>query len=129
LDINAYNTSQKGFFSDLQKKHNIKCPYIIIECKNYSFDLNNREFDQIGSQLSDDIGHFGILVCRKNNDKVRALNHLKDILNNSSSSKKHIIILEDSDFKEMLLLKQQGKNPDKILIEKLKELLFNQPKD
>lgn len=127
-DITAYNKSQKGFFFDLQKNHNIKCPYIIFECKNSSFDLENREYAQIGFQLSDDIGYFGILVCRQINDKVSALNHLRDILVNNSLSKKHIIILEDSDFKEMLRLKLQGENPDRILREKLKQLLFNQPK-
>lgn len=128
LDITAYNTSQKGFFFDLQKNHKIKCPYIVFECKNSSFDLKNREYAQIGFQLSDDIGYFGILVCRQIIDKANALNHLRDILNNAPSSKKHIIILEDSDFKDMLRLKLRGENPDEILKEKLKELLFNHPK-
>ena len=128
LDITAYNTSQKGFFFDLQKNHKIKCPYIVFECKNSSFDLKNREYAQIGFQLSDDIGYFGILVCRQIIDKVNALNHLRDILINTPSSKKYIIILEDSDFKEMLRLKLQGENPDIILKEKFKELLFNHPK-
>ena len=128
LDIFADNTSQKGFFLDLHKIHKIKCPYIVFECKNSSLDLKNPAYDQIGGQLSDDIGFFGILVCRKINDKVKALNRLKDLLNNTPLSKKYVIILEDSDFKEMLRLKLQGENPDKILKVKLKELKLNQPK-
>lgn len=127
LDISAYNISEKGFFNELHKVHKIKCPYIIFECKNHSFDLKNSEFNQIGFQLSDDIGYFGILVCRKVDNNERILKDLKDLLNNTPKNKKYIIILQDADVKEMLILKVNNADPDSILRKKLKELLFNQP--
>lgn len=121
VDICAYNISQKGFFFNLKNIHDIKCPYIIFECKNYTNDLDNPAYDQIGMRLYDDIGKFGIIICRQIKDQTKLMNILKDIL---TKKKEYVIVIEDKDLIEMLLLKLNNKSPDKILEQKLKELLF-----
>lgn len=121
IDISALNISKEGFFFDLHSIYKIYCPYLILECKNYSYDLENPVFDQIGMQLSDDIGNFGIIVCREIKDRDKMMKTIKDIL---SKHKKCVIFIEDKDIIEMLIAKLNGKKPDEILSSKLKELLF-----
>lgn len=121
IDISTFNISKNGFFFNLYSLHKIHCPYIIFECKNLSYDLDNKAFDQIGMQLSDDIGKFGIIVCREIKNEIKMMHTIKDIL---SKQKKFVIFIEDKDIIEMLLAKFNKKKPDEILRSKLKELLF-----
>ncbi len=122
IDITAYNISQKGFFFNLKNNHDIKCPYIIFECKNYKEDLDNSAYNQIETSLNNDIGILGMLICRKIKNQIKMMDSVKQILN---KEKKYIIVIEDKDLLEMLLLKLNKKNPDMILEQKLKKLLFS----
>jgi hypothetical protein len=42
IDILYSNSSEEGFFSRLVHYHKILCPYVSVECKNYSEDPSNR---------------------------------------------------------------------------------------
>jgi hypothetical protein len=46
IDIVCRNTNQQSFFCDLRTVYEIRCPFILFECKNYSDDPGNPEFDQ-----------------------------------------------------------------------------------
>jgi hypothetical protein len=51
--IDTVYTNAGGFFTHLANTSGIKCRYILLEAKNYRFDLKNPEFDQISSRLID----------------------------------------------------------------------------
>ena len=123
IDILARNVSKYGFFFDLLNKFKIHCPYIVIECKNYSGDLENREFDQINGRLTKYIGNFGILVCRKIKNQKKTLKLVKDLI---YQSEKIIITLDDDDIIEMIKLRFTEADPRELLRRKLDLLFLNQ---
>ena len=47
IDICFTNVSEYGFFTYISEKANVPCPFLFIECKNYSSDINNPELDQL----------------------------------------------------------------------------------
>ena len=98
VDIVFNNGDKVGFFWALSVHHKVHCPYIIIECKNYSEDAKNPEFDQLAGRLQQDRGRFGMLVVRDTKDKTTLLKRAKDFL----ADRKFIIVLDDSDLKALL---------------------------
>lgn len=122
IDITFDNISKDGFFYFIHSKHKIHCPIIIIECKNYSQDLKNPEYDQLTGRFSIRRGHFGILVCRKIEDKEKMIKSCKDVLNDGRGC---IIVLDDIDIKNMLRHMSNNfyEGVDKILFDKLNQLL------
>ena len=68
VDVVATNFAREGFFLRLSSQHNVQCPYIFSECKNYSTDPSNPELDQLFGRLSHQRGMFGVLVCRTIDD-------------------------------------------------------------
>jgi len=103
IDLIAINSAEKGFFNELSSKHQIKCGFIPIECKNYDCRLGNPEFDQIGGRLSKTLGLFGFLVYREG-DESTALSHCQDRLDDD----KHIIALNDQDLAALLEFRRTG---------------------
>ncbi|MFX1363311.1 MAG: hypothetical protein ACFFCE_16710 [Promethearchaeota archaeon] len=125
IDFDAKNNSKSGFFSEIRKYHNIKCPFIMFESKNISHDLKTPHYDQMIGRFSFDRGYFGIITCRKIENKVKLLKQLRDIYNKNSIDKYIVLVIDDNDIKEMLILKERGLRPDEVLELKLKELIFN----
>lgn len=123
VDIVFDNNSKEGFFYDLSIRHMIKCPFIMIECKNYEKDIKNPEFDQLSGRLTEKRGLFGILVCRTIKDKEKAIQKCKDIVN---ERKQYIIILCDTDINRLIALKNENKIEEinQYLKNKLKQILF-----
>ncbi|MGH4125500.1 MAG: hypothetical protein ACREV6_21510 [Clostridium sp.] len=105
IDIMFDNLKEKGFFHELKSCHNIFCPKIIIECKNYSSTLSNPEIDQLIGRFSNHIGKFGILICRNIEDRKKLIIRCKDALN---SGQGYIIVLCDDDIKELLNYRQKS---------------------
>lgn len=99
IDIVFNNCDKKGFFHNLHEKHNVKCPKIIVECKNYGKEIGNPEIDQINGRLNDKRGRFGIIVCRSVDSKDRLLNRCKDLLNDNGN---YIIVIDDVELFELL---------------------------
>lgn len=64
IDIVFSNTSQSGFFTVFIEKIKMSCPQLIIECKNYTDDLQNPELDQLAGRFSIRRGQIGIISCR-----------------------------------------------------------------
>ena len=80
IDISFDNGApNQGFFHRLQHAFNIPCPYIHVECKNYTDDPENPEVDQLAGRFSVNTGKFGILVCRKIENKNLFLKRCKDL--------------------------------------------------
>lgn len=123
IDIVYNNSSENGFFSRLVQMHKILCPYVNVECKNYSEDPANPELDQLQGRFSRKRGQFGILVCRQINDPEQLLKRLQDVVNNTDGL---IIVLDDSDIANLLELKAKDQNEeiDAYLEEKLKPILM-----
>lgn len=94
VDILFTNSGATGFFKRLINVHQIHCPYIFVECKNYSSDVSNPEFDQLTGRFNPHAGNFGILVCRRIEDKNVCIQRCKDIIH---AMKGYIIVLDDDD--------------------------------
>ncbi|PCJ86708.1 MAG: hypothetical protein COA57_05725 [Flavobacteriales bacterium] len=99
IDIIFNNSDKKGFFHLLNTKYHVKCPKIIVECKNYGKEIGNPEVDQINGRLNDNRGRFGIIVCRSIEDKPRLLSRCKDLLNDNRN---YVVVLEDKDIIQLL---------------------------
>lgn len=95
----VFSFYEEGFFGTAIKKHKISCNYIVLEAKNYAFDIKNEEFDQIGERLDDHVGKFGLLVCRSIKNKDDAMRRCEALLNDGG---KHIIILTDDEILNLL---------------------------
>lgn len=79
IDISFDNGAPEGgFFHRLQHSFSIPCPYIFVECKNYSKDIANPELDQMVGRLSPNRGKFGIIVCRDIDDEARFMERCAD---------------------------------------------------
>lgn len=123
IDIVFNNANTFGFFVDLNTLHHIKCPKIIVECKNYNADISNPEFDQLHGRFSPKRGKFGILVCRSVQNKKALLRRCKDIM---LEEKGYIIVLTDSDIAKLLKFKGSAQENliDEFFSEKLDELIM-----
>ena len=65
IDITFNNSAESGFFFTLPNKNALlPCPFIFVECKNYSADVANPELDQLSGRFSNRRGRVGILACR-----------------------------------------------------------------
>jgi len=58
-------------------------------------------------------------------NKSNMLEQLRDIYNKNSVDKYYVLVIDDTDIKDMLILREKGFKSDKILESKLKELTFN----
>ncbi len=124
IDTIFSNYAENGFFKNLVGIQNVKCPYVIVESKDLSFDPNNPEFDQVGGRLGGDIGNFGILVCRDIGNERAASKRCEDFLTKG----KYIIFLSDSDLLEMLEHSINGdiQEIDNIMDIKLRQLILRE---
>lgn len=95
---------------------------IIVECKNYTEDLNNPEIDQLLGRFDDNRGKFGVIACRTIADPNALSKRLRDA---SSRSQGYIIVLTDEDLIAMLSAKAalNEKALETVLHRKYRELL------
>jgi hypothetical protein len=124
IDITFDNQANSGFFYNLVFMHQIKCPYILFECKNYSDDVENSEFSQLVDRFSDSIGFVGFIVCRIAKDRKKITQHCKD----RYAKKKHVIIvLDDSDIVNLVTAKKyDGEHGiTELLAAKLRPIMFD----
>ena len=123
IDIKFDNSSDSGFFSHLVNRQKIFAPYISVECKNYSEDPENPEFDQLKGRFSRKRGNFGLLLCRTIDKPELLLKRCKDVVNNTDAV---IIVLEDADVLELSKMHsaQYQKGIDEYMTNKLTQVLF-----
>jgi hypothetical protein len=99
IDISFDNSATTGFFARVRTDPFLVSREVIIECKNYSEDIKNPEFDQMIARFDTRKGRFGIIFCRDIIDKERALNRCADAF---KSAQGVIVVLTDTDVIELL---------------------------
>jgi hypothetical protein len=81
IDILTDNGARPGTtFNVLHANRGIQCPYVPIECKNYTGDPANPELDQLSGRFSVQRGKVGLLFCRRLEDRALFLQRCKDTL-------------------------------------------------
>lgn len=104
IDITFDNMAQSGFFARLQNGHKKVCPYIIVECKNYSEDVANPEFAQLADRLSDRHAEVGFILCRSISNRAETLKQCQDRYDRRGI---FIIVLDDADLTQLLGLRER----------------------
>lgn len=95
IDITFNNSAEKGFFFTLPNKNALLiCPFIFVECKNYTGEVANPELDQLSGRFSNRRGRVGILACRTLDDKNAFMNRCADTYNDDRGL---IIPIDDED--------------------------------
>ncbi|HMK82099.1 MAG TPA: hypothetical protein VK503_00115 [Candidatus Bathyarchaeia archaeon] len=121
IDIRFHNRNQPGFFKNLKEMHDILCPTISVECKNYVGDVRNPEFQQLASRLNNNRGLFGMLICRAVSDPAATVARSKDYL---AAPARYMIVLDDGDLTRLARLKKQGNDEvDEFMDRKLDEII------
>ncbi len=105
IDILFDNCAETGFFFRLSTTYSIPARFIMVECKNYSRDVNNPELDQMGGRFSPNRGQMGIVSCRSVDDMDRLIERCRDTYRDCRGL---IIPIVDSDFYELLEYKAQN---------------------
>jgi len=99
IDIVFQNAAKDGFFFELPNTKGVPSAYIPAECKNYSSDPANPELDQLAGRFSTNRGKFGLLICRKFDNKDLFIQRCKDT---AQDGRGFIVPLDDSDLKTLL---------------------------
>ncbi|OYW76884.1 MAG: hypothetical protein B7Z37_06730 [Verrucomicrobia bacterium 12-59-8] len=105
IDIVFQNLATRGFFFDLLTRYQVRCPWILVECKNYAADPGNPELDQLVGRFSRNRGEFGLLVCREVLNEDLMLERCLDVTN---KDKGFVLVLADTDLD--FLLKAKARN-------------------
>jgi hypothetical protein len=92
VDIMFDNIATKGFFRWLSL--NWPAAMVPVECKNYTNDAANPEFDQLAMRFSNHRGEVGILMCRSFNQKGVALARARAAATDGHG---FIILVDDDD--------------------------------
>lgn len=123
IDISFHNSATDGFFSKLVHHHKYVVPYVPIECKNYTDEIANPEFDQMLGRLNRRRGMFGIIVCRTIINKNAVLKRCQDAVKNDAE--RVVIVLDDTDVKRLIGLQADSKKKEisEYLEDKLREVL------
>lgn len=104
IDIIADNYVGGGLFSQLRQELNATS--VPMECKNYTTDLGNNEFNQLMERLSKTTSRFGLLFCRSIRDAPAMLKQQTDRWLRHSI----IILLIDDSILEKLVLYRLERN-------------------
>jgi hypothetical protein len=124
IDISFDNASIAGIFHRLSENHRIPCPYIFVECKNYSRDIANPELDQIGGRFSVNRGQVGFVICRQIENLPLFIERCRDTYRDGRGL---IIPLVDNDI-ILLLQNYDDWNPEyteQFLSDRIREITLN----
>ncbi|MBU0459812.1 MAG: class I SAM-dependent methyltransferase [Nanoarchaeota archaeon] len=124
IDIVYKNRNKEGIFKNLKELRDIKCPEVLVECKNYENDLTNTEYSQLSDRLLPDRSMLGFLLCRNKKDKSKVVKHCRD--RNKGGSKKFIVVLDDKDLIDLSNFKLNSEDDSKIndfVENKIKEII------
>lgn len=105
VDIKYTVSGEDGFFSRMLQAPQTRAVSVMIECKNYTKDVSNPEFDQLTSRFGHQRGFFGIMLCRHIEDKARTVAACRDAANDGRG---YILVFDDTDVEKMLNLVEKG---------------------
>ena len=121
IDITFDNAATGGFFHRLHAVHQLPSAYMMIECKNYSRDVNNPELDQLAGRFGVNRGRVGLLVSRTVTDLDTLLLRCADAFKDGRGL---MIPLVDDDLHQMLEARLAGSREpyDAILSDRLRRI-------
>lgn len=99
IDINYTNVADHGFFQWLHSVQQVPCSQVPVECKNYSKELKNPEFDQLAGRLSIQRGQVGFLCHRGFHNKTDVVARGRDA---ALDGRGYIIALDDEDLRDLV---------------------------
>lgn len=99
IDIKYTNAADSGFFHRVLTAPQTRAINIMVECKNYTKELKNPELDQMSSRFGHTRSFFGILCCRKVEDKNLIAKRCKDT---SLDNRGFVLVIDDEDIKLLL---------------------------
>lgn len=105
LDIRFTNAAATPFFNRILTAAQTRALTVPVECKNYSEDLGNPEFDQLSGRFGHTRGFFGFLCCRSTENKDRMSATCRDT---ALDGRGYIIVLSDDDLCGMLAAVAEG---------------------
>ena len=121
VDIKYTNAAESGFFHARMMSAQTRASSIFMECKNYTEDPANNEFDQLAQRFGHQRGRLGFLLCRTVENRQRALERCRDTVRDDRG---YMIFFDDNDLVEMLQLVANGRRNqlDRVLIERFEEI-------
>lgn len=99
IDISFDNSAHRGLFERLRNDPFLLAREVMVECKNYTHDLNNPEIDQMIGRFDPRRGRFGIVVCRDVREKDRLVARCTDAFRSQQGV---VVVLTDADIKHAL---------------------------
>ncbi|MDW3181637.1 hypothetical protein [Roseobacter sp.] len=122
IDIVFTNAADTGFFAHRRDANNTSATMVIVECKNYSTDINNPEIDQLLGRFDLNRGKFGFVTCRAIDNEKLLLDRCRDLAKGGSG---YIIVLTDTDLLEILDLKSKDQSEaiEQVLHKKFRDLI------
>ncbi|MCA2438576.1 MULTISPECIES: hypothetical protein [Vibrio] len=78
IDITFDNAAINGFFYRLHTTYQTPAQFIFVECKNYTKEVVNPEFDQLAGRFSVNRGKVGLLLCRQTDNMDLLLDRCND---------------------------------------------------
>jgi hypothetical protein len=107
IDILYTNASNIGFFQRMKSSPVVKADFLHVECKNYSKDPENPEFDQLMARFDNIRGRLGILVFRTTNNPELIKQRCRDI---AKAGNGVILPFGDAQLIEMLQMVARGES-------------------
>ncbi len=122
IDIVYTNASENGFFSHRRDAKNTAATMVIVECKNYSKEINNPEIDQLLGRFDDNRGYLGVMTCRDLGKGRKAIKKCRDL---AVARRGYIMVLTDNDLVQLLRAKAMMDEGaiEKILDSKFREII------
>jgi len=104
------NAAFDGYWAQLRQTY--KAEYVVVDAKNYSAPIEKRPVLELAHYLKPHgCGLFGILMCRKGSSAAAR----RAIQEHWIGCQKLIVVLADSDAKEMIEIKRKGGKPEEQL--------------
>ncbi len=121
IDITFENLAEDGFFRWLETSQRVPSSLVVVECKNYTGQLDNPEFDQLTGRFATTRGQFGLLLYRGfGDDKARVIRHCKDA---AADGRGYVIALDDEDLQKLVESRKGGQRAlFQYLIERFRDL-------
>lgn len=104
IDIKANWRTSSSLKEIVISDNSLKSSFVPIECKNYTIPLKNPEYAQLIDRCSKRSRHFGIILCRKTEDRIDVLRHCA---NRWQEHDYLIIVLTDSDLESLLAFRDR----------------------
>ena len=121
VDIKYTNAAETGFFQRMLASPQTRAMSVMVECKNYTREMNNPELDQLAGRFGHQRGFLGLLLCRNMDNRQRIVAGCRDT---ASDGRGFMLALDDTDLIDMLkaVCADQRSKIDDILTKRFDEI-------